>query len=97
LGFTLGEFSPNPSGHPGQERKETTFLSCLQELNAFLNGFCNVSNDNRFCINFLSSPRPVFCCAPDQGCQIFIGITYQHEKNLPNDHKTYQMEANCAK
>jgi hypothetical protein len=26
-----------------------------------------------------------------QGCQIFLGKTYQNGKNLPNDHKIYQM------
>jgi hypothetical protein len=26
-----------------------------------------------------------------QGCQIFIGATYQNGKNIPNDHKIYQM------
>jgi hypothetical protein len=26
-----------------------------------------------------------------QGCQIFLGITYQNGKNIPNYHKIYQM------
>jgi hypothetical protein len=26
-----------------------------------------------------------------QGCQIFLGSTYQNGKNIPNDHKIYQM------
>jgi hypothetical protein len=26
-----------------------------------------------------------------QGCQIFLGTTYQHGKNLPNNHKIYQI------
>jgi hypothetical protein len=26
-----------------------------------------------------------------QGCQIFLGTTYQNGKNIPNGHKIYQM------
>jgi hypothetical protein len=26
-----------------------------------------------------------------QGCQIYLGTTYQNGKNIPNDHKMYQM------
>jgi hypothetical protein len=29
-----------------------------------------------------------------QGCQIFLGTTYQNGKNIPNDHKIYQMAIN---
>jgi hypothetical protein len=28
----------------------------------------------------------------DQGCQIFLGATYQNGKNIPKDHKMYQMD-----
>jgi hypothetical protein len=28
-----------------------------------------------------------------QGCQIFHGTTYQNGKNLPNNHKIFQMAA----
>jgi hypothetical protein len=37
---------------------------------------------------FLSSS---LCCAAVQGCQIFIGTTYQNGKNILNDHKMYQL------
>jgi hypothetical protein len=28
---------------------------------------------------------------PDQGCQIFLGEYYPNRKNVPNEHKMYQM------
>jgi hypothetical protein len=31
-----------------------------------------------------------------QGCQIFLGTTYQNGKNIPNDHKMYQMDPKCS-
>jgi hypothetical protein len=32
-----------------------------------------------------------------QGCQIFIGAWYQNRKNVPNEHKTYQMVIKFSK
>jgi hypothetical protein len=29
-----------------------------------------------------------------QGCQIFLGVTYQNGENIPNGRKTYQMVIN---
>jgi hypothetical protein len=31
----------------------------------------------------------------DQGCQIFLGTTYQNGKNIPNYHNIYQMAVKC--
>jgi hypothetical protein len=28
----------------------------------------------------------------NQGCQIFLGTTYQNGKNIPNNHKIYLMD-----
>jgi hypothetical protein len=33
----------------------------------------------------------VVSLALEQGCQIFLGTTYQNGKNIPNDHIIYQM------
>jgi hypothetical protein len=30
----------------------------------------------------------------EQGCQIFLGTTYQDGKNIPNNHKIYKMAIN---
>jgi hypothetical protein len=35
---------------------------------------------------------PSFMPASVQGCQIFQRTTYQNGKNIPNDHKIYQMD-----
>jgi hypothetical protein len=32
-----------------------------------------------------------------QGCQIFLGTTYQNGKNIPKDHKIYQMATKYTK
>jgi hypothetical protein len=32
-----------------------------------------------------------------QGCQIFLGKYYQNMKNVPNEHKMYQMNTKCTK
>jgi hypothetical protein len=45
---------------------------------------------------FGQNPRHAFedpvnkICSYVQGCQIFLGTTYQNRENLPNDHKMYQ-------
>jgi hypothetical protein len=31
-----------------------------------------------------------------QGCQIFLGTTYQNGKNTPNDHKMHQTAVKCT-
>jgi hypothetical protein len=33
----------------------------------------------------------------DQGCQIYIGATYQNGKNLPNDHKICKIDPMAIK
>jgi hypothetical protein len=33
----------------------------------------------------------------DQGCQIFLGTTLKKGKNIPNNHKIYQMAIKYAK
>jgi hypothetical protein len=38
--------------------------------------------------NFSASFKKQF---QGQGCQIFLGTTYQNGKNIPNNNKTYQM------
>jgi hypothetical protein len=35
--------------------------------------------------------------AVPQGCQIFLGSKYQNGKNLPNDHKIYQIFSQYTK
>jgi hypothetical protein len=34
---------------------------------------------------------------PFQGCQIFLGTTYQNGKNIPKNHKIYQMATEYIK
>jgi hypothetical protein len=37
-------------------------------------------------------PRLLFSSpSPSQGCQIFLGTPYQNGKNIPNEHKIYQL------
>jgi hypothetical protein len=38
--------------------------------------------------NQVKQPRSTY---EHQGCQIFLGKTYQNGKNIPNDHKIPQM------
>jgi hypothetical protein len=33
----------------------------------------------------------------DQGCQIFLDAIYQNGKNIPDDHKLYQMAVKYSK
>jgi gamma-glutamyltranspeptidase len=44
---------------------------------------------------YLTSLSPVF--ALHQGCQIFLGTTNQNGKNIPNDHKIYQLATKYTK
>jgi hypothetical protein len=43
----------------------------------------------RLVSNTLPSSPFQFLNIGNQGCQVFLGTTYQHVKNIPNDHKIY--------
>jgi hypothetical protein len=52
----------------------------------------------------LSGPELLLICMHSdgfslgkQGCQIFIGATYQNGKNIPNDYKLYQITLKYTK
>jgi hypothetical protein len=39
----------------------------------------------------LKEQRSILTRPPVQGCQILLGTWYQNRKNVPNEHKMYQM------
>jgi hypothetical protein len=50
---------------------------------------CRVKLDRQFAL-WLRGPSGI------QGCQIFLGITYQNKKNVPNNRKIYQKATKCT-
>jgi hypothetical protein len=52
---------------------------------------------NLFWIYILNSQFVASVANHRQGCQIFIGPRYQNRKNVPNEHKMYQMVIKCTK
>jgi hypothetical protein len=89
LGHILGHILPNAFGRPA--RYVFTFLlqNCI--------GFVKLLFLNYFRLaDYLPNPKPENngSLSLHQGCQIFLGTTYQNCQNIPNYLKRYQ---NCKK
>jgi hypothetical protein len=88
LGYILGDFFANSSGHPGWNRvcrrvgafRKNNFPEPKNGLQIQV-----FQNDGKF-----DELKKTFPTA-SQGCQIFLGTKFQNGKNIPNYYKIYQM------
>jgi hypothetical protein len=72
-------------------------LSSRRSVNSrlWLSRLCRKSDALLFKLQSYGFCCPRFCPrrrARPQGCQIFLGAWYQNRKNVPKEHKMYQME-----
>jgi hypothetical protein len=72
-----------PSGNPGQ-----TYIILVRNESGFSQQF-SVEKQHGAAVSQEDALM--------QGCQIFIGTTYQNRKNIPNDQKLYEIATKYTK